>query len=98
LALENLTLHHQLAMLKKSVESPRVLPIDRLFWILFSKYVEGWWAMLHALHPDTVVRWLRLDFRRYWRWKSQRRGAGRSPIDTEIRKLIMKFLVGSGIW
>jgi hypothetical protein len=39
LALENLTLRQQLAMLKKSVKRPRVSPTDRLFWVLLSKYV-----------------------------------------------------------
>ena len=58
-------------MLKPSVKRPRVSPADRLFWILFSKYVEGWRSMLHALHPDTVVRWHRQGFRFYWRWKSR---------------------------
>ena len=53
LALENLALRQQIAMLKQSVKRPRVSPRDRLFWILFSNYVEGWRAMLHALHPET---------------------------------------------
>ncbi len=57
LTLENLALRQQLAMLKPSVKRPRVSTLDRLFWIFFSKYVDGWRAMLHALHPDTVVRW-----------------------------------------
>ena len=56
LALENLALRQQLAILKPSVKRPRVSAIDRLFWVLFAKYVDGWRAMLHALHPDTVVR------------------------------------------
>jgi hypothetical protein len=55
LTLENLALRQQLAMLRQSVKRPRVSPVDRLFWVLFSKYVGGWRAMLHALHPDTVV-------------------------------------------
>ena len=41
LALENLALRQQLVMLKPSVKRPRVLPVDRLFWVLFSKYVDG---------------------------------------------------------
>jgi deferrochelatase/peroxidase EfeB len=65
LALENLALRQQLVMLKQSTKRSLVSPVDRLFWILFSKYVEGWRAMLHALHPDTVVRWHREGFRRY---------------------------------
>ena len=64
-----LALRQQLAMLKQSVKRPRVSTIDRVFWVLFSRYVDGWRAMLHALHPDTVVRWQRESFRRYWRWK-----------------------------
>ena len=69
-------------MLKPLVKRPHVSAIDRLFWILFSKYVDGWLAMLHALHPDTVVRWHREGFRRYWSRKSrrQRRGADRPSI------------------
>ena len=63
LALENLALRQQLAMLKQSAKRPRVSVADRLFWILFSKYVDGWRAMLHALHPDTVVRWFPRIFR-----------------------------------
>ena len=59
LTLENLALRQQLAMLKHSVKRPRVSPVDRLFWVLFSKYVDGWRTILHALHPDTVVRWHR---------------------------------------
>jgi hypothetical protein len=53
LTLENLALRQQLAMLKPSVKRPQVSPADCLFWILFSKYVDGWRTMLHALHPDT---------------------------------------------
>jgi hypothetical protein len=65
LALENLALRQQLAMLKPSVKRLRVSAADRLFWVLFSKYVNEWRVMLHALHPDTVVRWHREGFRRY---------------------------------
>jgi transposase InsO family protein len=91
LTLENLALRQQLAMLKPSVKRPQVSPIDRLFWILFSKYVDGWRTMLHALHPDTVVRWHREGFRLYWTWKSRRRRAGRPPVDADIRKLIRQM-------
>jgi len=41
LALENLALRQQLAMLKLSVKRPRVSTADRLFWVLFAKYVDG---------------------------------------------------------
>jgi transposase InsO family protein len=91
LTLENLALRQQLAMLKPSVKRPRVTPVDRLFWVLFSKYVDGWRQMLHALHPDTVVRWHRQGFRFYWRWRSRGPKPGRLAIDTGLRKLIREM-------
>ncbi len=84
LILENLTLRQQLAMLQQSVKRPRVSPADRLFWILFSKIFERWREMLHVLHPDTVVRWHRLGFRRYWTFKSRQCRVGRPPIDADF--------------
>jgi len=98
LTLENLALRQQLAMLKPSVKRPRVRAIDRLFWVLFSTHVDGWRTMLHVLHPDTVVRWHREGFRRYWCWKSQRRGPGRPPIDTVIRRLIREMQSANVGW
>ena len=62
LALENLALRQQLATLMLLVKHPRMSAADRLFWVLFSKTVDGWRAMLYALHPDTVVRWHREGF------------------------------------
>jgi transposase InsO family protein len=98
LMLENLALRQQLAMLKPSVKRQRVSPVDRLFWILFFKYVDGWRTMLHALHPDTVVRWHREGFRLYWTWKSRRQRVGRPHVDKEIRKLIRQMQSANVGW
>ena len=98
LTLENLALRQQLAMLKPSVKRPQVSPADRLFWLLFSKYVDGWRTMLHALHPDTVVRWHREGFRLYWTWKSRRQRVGRPHVDKEIRKLIRQMQSANVGW
>ena len=54
--------------------------------------------MLHALHPDTVVRWHRQGFRFYWRWKSRSPKPGRPPVDTEIRKLIRQMQSANVGW
>jgi len=88
LALENLALRQQVAMLRQSVKRPRTTPADKFFWIFFSRYVDGWRNLLHGLHPDTVVRWHRQGFRLYWRWKSRGPKRGRPAIDTALRKLI----------
>ena len=88
LRLENLALMQQVAMLQQSVKRPRVSTVDRTFWILFSRYVDGWRKTLHALHPDTILRWHRQGFRLYWRLKSRGPRPGRPPIDKTLRKLI----------
>jgi putative transposase len=88
LAFENLALRQQVTMLRQSVKRPRATPTDKLFWIFFYRYVDGWRTTLHALHPDTVVRWHRQGFRLYWRWKSRGPKPGRPAIDTVLRKLI----------
>ena len=76
LVLDNLTLRQQATMLRQSVKKPRPSMADKLFWILFSRYVDGWREILYGLHPDNIVRWHRQDFRLYWRWKSRHHGPG----------------------
>jgi hypothetical protein len=41
LVLENLALRQQVVMLRKSVKKPRPSVADKLFWIIFSRYVVG---------------------------------------------------------
>ena len=55
LMLENLALRQQVTMLRQSVKRPRATVADRMFWILFSRYVDDWRKVLHSLHSDTVV-------------------------------------------
>ncbi len=91
LMLENLALRQQVTMLRQSVKRPRATVADRMFWILFSRYVDDWRKVLHSLHPDTVVRWHRQGFRLYWRWKSRDPKPGRPAIDAALRKLIREM-------
>jgi hypothetical protein len=49
------------------------------------------------VQPETVIRWLRAGFRRYWRWKSRSRG-GRPQIDVELRTLIRRMSTDNPLW
>jgi len=89
LVLENLALRQQVVMLKRSVKRARPNRTDRLLWIAFSRLVVNWRNSVIAIHPDTVVRWHREGFRRYWAWKSRR--VGRPRVDTELRSLIRRM-------
>ena len=49
------------------------------------------------VEPDTIVRWHRVGFRFYWRWKS-RRGGGRPTVPLEIRRLIREMSTANPLW
>jgi len=48
--------------------------------------------------PETVVRWHRAGFRKYWTWKSRPRRGGRPKIDPEVRELIRKMNCANPTW
>lgn len=66
LVLENFALRQQLAVYKRNSKRPRLNRSDRAFWITLAGVWNGWRRVLVLVHPDTVVRWQRQRFRRYW--------------------------------
>jgi hypothetical protein len=63
---------------------------DRWFFIQLYRWFPSILRVLAIIRPETLVRWHRAGFRRYWRWKSNSRG-GRPQIQTELRVLIRKW-------
>jgi hypothetical protein len=54
---------------------------------------------LCIVHPDTVVRWQRERFRRYWAQLSNRSGrTGRPPVSSQIRTLIRTLAQANPLW
>src|SRR5262249_15275069 len=61
-----------------------------------------WWfpsiaQAMTTIRPETLVRWHRSGFRRYWRWKS-RNLRGRPPIDAGLRALIRRMSTENVLW
>ena len=96
LALENLALRQQLAVMKHRQLRPRLTNSDRLFWLVLSRLWDSWESALHVVQPATVVRWHRKGFRYYWGWKSRYRG--RPSVDTELRDLIRQISRANPLW
>jgi putative transposase len=96
LAVEILALRHQLGVLKRSVKRPRLTNADRGLWVLLSRRWASWTDALIIVKPATVVKWHRAGFRRYWTWRSRRKG-GRPAIDPEVRRLI-KQMASANMW
>ncbi len=97
LAVENLALRQQLAILSEQKKRPRLRTRDRIFWVWLSRLWTGWRSLLVIVQPDTVVRWHRQGFRLYWRWKSRAK-SGRPKIEVEIRKLIRRMCRENQSW
>jgi hypothetical protein len=57
---------------------------DRWFFVQLYRCFPSILEVVTILRPETLVRWHRDGFRRYWRWKSRSRG-GCPQIDTELR-------------
>ena len=65
LVFENLALRQQLATLAHKGRRPRLLQVDRLFWIALRDLWPGWITALAIVKPATVVAWHRRAFRGY---------------------------------
>ena len=59
LAIENLALRQQIAVLHRSVKRPQLKGRDRLFWVLLSRVWTDWANALTLVKPETVIRWHR---------------------------------------
>jgi len=97
LALENLALRQQLAILHRKTKRPKLTKADRAFWVALSRLWPDWQNALILVKPQTVIRWHRKGFRLYWTWKSRNKG-GRPQIDAEIRTLIRRMARENPTW
>ena len=95
LLLENLALRQQLAMYERH---PTIRDGDRAFWSLLAGRWPNWRRAVVVVSPETVVRWHRAGWRRYWRWKSRGRRAGRPRIPEEARELIAQMSQENRCW
>jgi hypothetical protein len=88
-------LRHQLNVLRRQVSSkPRLTVADRLIFVWLYRPVPSVLSAVSVIKPETVIRWHRVGFRLYWRWKSRSHG-GRPRIPREIRRLIRDMSVAN---
>src|SRR5215471_5190721 len=87
---EILVLRHKLNILQQ--RAPRRLHLrwaDRALFILLYRRFPRILDAITIVRPETVVRWHRMGFAAYWRWKSRRR-SGRPRVGKEVRDLIQR--------
>jgi transposase len=98
LALENAALRLQIAAFQR--KRPLLTTVDRVFWIPLRSLWDDWRKPWLYVQPDTVVRWQRERFRKFWARlsKPQRRGRGRPGTVTELRRLIAQMVAVNPLW
>ena len=95
---ENAVLRHQVIVLRRKLKGrARLTNNDRWFCVQLYRWFPSILPVLMIIRPETLVGWHRAGFRRYWRWKSCRRG-GRPQIETELRALIRQMSTENLLW
>jgi hypothetical protein len=95
---ENAALRRQLIVLQRQVRGRvQFTNSDRLFFLQLYRWFPSIVKAMTTIRPETLVRWHRAGFRRYWRWKSRNLG-GRPPIDAGLRALIHRMSIENTLW
>jgi hypothetical protein len=95
---ENAVLRHQLIVLRRKLKGrARLTNNDRWFFVWMYRWFPTILKVVTLVQPETLVRWHRVGFRRYWCWKSRSRG-GRPQIETELRALIRQMSTENQLW
>src|SRR3989442_10415852 len=69
---ENAALRRQLIVLQRKVRGRvQFTNSDRLFFLQLYRWFPSIVEAMTTIRPETLVRWHRAGFRRYWRWKSR---------------------------
>ena len=95
---ENAALRQQLIVLRRKVKSrAKLTNNDRWFLVQLYRWFPSILEVVTIIRPETLLRWHRAGFRRYWLWKSRRRG-GRLQVQAELRALIRQMSVENPLW
>jgi transposase InsO family protein len=95
---EILILRHQLNILQQ--RAPRRLHLrwtDRVLFIWLYRRFSRILDAVTIIRPETVIRWHRMGYAAFWRWKSRPRG-GRPRIGKEVRDLIRRMSIENPLW
>ena len=99
IAIENAALRLQLVAFQRKRKRPVLTTYDRVFWITLRRWWSGWRRPLFYVQADTVARWQRERYRRFWaRLSKPRRRPGRPTIAGDIRRLIEQMVAANPLW
>jgi putative transposase len=93
---ENLFLRRQLALFHERKAKPhRTTASFRLAMVALAKFFD-WRDALVIVKPETFLRWHRIAFKMFWRWRSRKRG--RPALPKNIRELVCQIGRKNATW
>jgi hypothetical protein len=99
LVLENALLRQQLIVLQRQTKRPKLTWKDRSLIVLLSSKLRAWKDALIIVQPDTVLRWHRELFKRFWERKSKpKQKQGRPPLADNLVALIKRIAKENLTW
>jgi hypothetical protein len=97
-AAENTALRHQSIVLRRKLRGRvQLANSDRWFLVQLYRWFLSILKVLTIIRPETLVRWHRVGFRSYWRWKSRSLG-GRPQIEADLRALTRRMSIENPLW
>jgi hypothetical protein len=85
---ENLFLRYQLNIaLRRPPSRLRLCVSDRALFIWMIRLWPSLAGAAQVVQPETILRWHRVGFKAFWRWKSRKR-ARRPKIDRDLRDVL----------
>ena len=95
---ENLILRQQINVLcRRMPKRPALTNIDRLLFVWVYRWFPSTAGAIAIVRPETIIRWHRIGFRAYWRWRSRNR-VGRPKAPAELRALIGEMSRANPLW
>ena len=94
--LEILVLRHQLTVLRRQAQRPRLEPADRALLAAISRVLPRSCWSCFLVTPQTLLRWHRRLVADAWTYP--RRGLGRPPLDEDIQQLIVRLASENPRW